>query len=164
MRDMRLRALARIRKQIKTTGLRDRCFELAQRLTIDPDSTCRWQATIIIGEFIETDPDRVWQVARQLGTSAKSDIRMASATVLLEHLLQYHTARMGPLFRAELRLGDPRFAHAVASCWNFGSGRTVRRIQRVIDEANQRSNKALQPSSRARRKGKSRRPSRAARG
>jgi len=64
------------------TGVRDSYFALATPLTVDPDSTCRWQATIIVGEFIEKEPDRVWQVARQLGKSSKADIRMASSTVL----------------------------------------------------------------------------------
>jgi hypothetical protein len=162
-RDNRLVALARIRKQIHMTGVRDSDFALAVLLTVDPDSTCRWQATIIVGEFIEKEPGRVWQVARQLGKSSKADIRMASSTVLLEHLLEYHTTRMAPLFLAELALGDRRFAQAVASCSNFGNGRTKRRIQRIIDEAKKRSNEALPLTSRAQRTGKSTRRSRAAR-
>ena len=68
-RDTRLVALTRMRKQIEATGLRKGYFELAKAITMDSDSTCRWQATIIIGEFIETAPDRVWPVARQLGMS-----------------------------------------------------------------------------------------------
>jgi hypothetical protein len=131
--------------------LRHGYFALVKPLTIDPDSTCRWQATSIIGEFIETDPERVWQVARELGKSPKADIRMASSTVLLEHLLEHHSDRMTRLFRAELERGDPRFADAVASCWNFGNSRTEQSIQEIIDEANsRRSNKALQPTSRPR--------------
>ena len=163
-RDKRLLALVRMQKQIQATGLPDSYLDLAKPLTIDPDSTCRWQATIIVGEFIVQEPDRVWQLARQLGKSPKADIRMASSTVLLEHLLEYHTTRMSALFLAELELGDRRFAHAVASCWNFGNGRTKRRIQGIIDEATRRSNEALQPTSRARRTAQSKRRSRAARG
>ena len=144
-RDNRLVALARIRKQIHMTGVRDSYFDLAVPLTVDPDSTCRWQATIVIGEFIDKEPGRVWQVARQLAKSSKADIRMASSTVLLEHLLEYHTTTMAPLFLAELALGDLRFAKAVASCSNFGNRRTKRRIQRIIDEGKRRSNEARQP-------------------
>jgi hypothetical protein len=62
----RLTALLRIRKQIEMSGLRRGYFSLVQPLTLDADSTCRWQATIIIGEFIEDDPERVWRAARQL--------------------------------------------------------------------------------------------------
>src|SRR5436189_5816068 len=72
---------------------------------------------------------------------------------LLKHLPEYHPAAMAPLFRAELRLGDPRFAAAVASCWNFGSGRTVRQIQRILDEAkNLRSDGPFRPATRARKR------------
>ena len=163
-RDIRLVALARIRKQIETTGLRDSYFALAKPLTVDADSTYRWQATIIVGEFIETEPDGVWQVARHLAKLPKADIRTASSTVLLEHLLEYHTTRMAALFLAELELGDRRFADAVASCWTFGSARTRQRAQRINDEAKMRSNRALQPTSRARRKTRSTQRSRATRG
>ena len=93
-RDTRLIALVTMRKLIDSFGLRNSYFATAEPLTVDPDSTCRWQATIIIGEFIETQPDRVWQVARSLGNSRKADIRMAASTVLLEHLLEYHPTQM----------------------------------------------------------------------
>ena len=89
----------------------------------------------MIGGFIETDPDRVWPIARALAKSANADIRMASSTVLLEHLLEYHPATMIPRFKAELAAGDRRFRESVASCGNFGNSRTRSRIQRLIDEA-----------------------------
>jgi hypothetical protein len=135
VRDTRLTALVRVRKQIEITGLRDNYLTLVEPLAVDPDSTCRWQATAIVGEFIKTEPDRVWQVARVLGKSRNADIRMASSTLLPEHLLQHHTISMTKLVRSELELGDPRFAAAVASCWNFGNGRKKRQIQEVIDQA-----------------------------
>src|SRR5687768_4265237 len=82
-RDIRLTALLRISHQIETGGLRQGYFNLAQPLTVDTDSMCRWQATLIIGEFIEDDPERVWRIARRLGMSPNADVRMAAATVLL---------------------------------------------------------------------------------
>lgn len=140
-RDSRLLALARIRKQIEKSGLRQGYFNLAQPLTLDSDSNCRWQATIIIGEFIEDDPERVWRVARQLAMSPKADVRAAAATVLLEHLLQYHPKKMIPRFTQELRAGDRRFADAVSSCWNFGSGWSEPEIEKLLEEASKRSRK-----------------------
>ena len=134
-RDIRLTALARIRKQIETSGLRQGYFNLAQALTLDTDSTCRWQATIIIGEFIEKYPGRVWRVARELGASRNKDIRAAASTVLLEHLLQYHPKKMLKLFREELKQGNSRFARAVAGCWNFGRGASEQQIEKVLEEA-----------------------------
>jgi hypothetical protein len=136
-RDVRLGALARIRKQIEASGLRRGYFSLVRPLTNDPDPTCRWQATIIIGEFIESDPERVWRVARRLATSPDKDVRIAASTVLLEHLLEHHPESVSALVHQELDRGDSRFASAVALCWNFGRNRTKRMIQRVIDEAAQ---------------------------
>src|SRR4030095_14183437 len=90
VRDRRLLALVRIRRQIERYGLRRGYFSLVEPLTLDPDSNCRWQATIVIGEFIESQPDEVWRVARALAQSRKADIRMAASTVLLEHLLEHY--------------------------------------------------------------------------
>ncbi|MDD5191150.1 MAG: hypothetical protein PHE50_08935 [Dehalococcoidales bacterium] len=53
---------------------------------IDP----RWQAIIKVGEFIETNPKEVWYFIRKWGVHPNEDLRMAIATCLLEHLLQYH--------------------------------------------------------------------------
>lgn len=113
-----------------------------QPLTVDTDAKCRWQATIIIGEFIEDDPERVWRVARQLAMSTKSDVRAAAATVLLEHLLQYHPKKMLPRFTEELRRGDKRVLDALGACWNFGSGAHKGRIQKLLDEARENRRKA----------------------
>jgi hypothetical protein len=134
-RNRRVIALMQIRRQIETRGLRQSYFELASRHVRERDSTCRWQATIVIGEFIEANPDRVWSIARDLATSANADIRTASTTVLLEHLLEYHPSKMIPRFRAELRSGNRRFRKSVAGCGNFGDSRNHARIQALIDEA-----------------------------
>jgi hypothetical protein len=142
IRDRRLLALVRIRRQMERRGLRSSYFTLAEHLTVDdPDSTCRWQATIVIGEFIGTQPDRVWGKARVLGQSVKADIRMAASKVLLEHLLEHYPVRMGFLFEKELKTGNRRLASAISSCGNFGdTNGAKRRIQKVIELAKQRSN------------------------
>ena len=134
-RDRRVTALRRIRRQIETMGLRPSYFDLARRHVDERDSTCRWQATIVIGEFIETEPDKVWPIALKLAKSANPDIRMASTRVLLEHLLEYHPTTMIPRFKAELATGSRRFKKAVAFCANFGDSRSRARIQKVIDVA-----------------------------
>jgi hypothetical protein len=134
-RDRRVRALLRIRHQIERSGLREGYFDLARKHVCDSDSTCRWQATIVIGEFIPTQRDRVWGVALELAKSRVADVRMASSTVLLEHLLECHPRIMIPRFRTELAQGSEMFRRSVGSCWNFGNARTRRPIQRLIDEA-----------------------------
>ena len=73
--------------------------------------------------------------------SPKADVRAAAATVLLEHLLQYHPKKMITRFRQELRGGDKRFADALDSCWNFGSRANEQKIQTLLDEARKTSRK-----------------------
>ena len=134
-RDRRVVALVRIRRQMETAGQKPGYLTLASRYVKDPDSTCRWQATIVVGEFIVTHRDHVWRIAHDLAKSPNADVRTAAATVLLEHLLEHHPKDMIPRFRAEIAAGDRRFAKSVASCSNFGNSRTRVRIQRLLDEA-----------------------------
>ena len=127
--------MVRIRRQIAEGGLRAGYIDLACRHIEERDSRCRWQATIVIGEFIEVVPERVWPIALKLANAANPDIRMASTTVLLEHLLEYHPATMVPRFQAELATGTRRFRKAVALCANFGDSSSRASIQKVIDAA-----------------------------
>lgn len=76
--------------QIAVRGLRRTYFDLARSLIDDCHNTCRWQAMIVIGEYIETDPARVWPIVEHYGQSDDEDMRAAVATVLLEHALGYH--------------------------------------------------------------------------
>ncbi|MCA1558995.1 MAG: aminopeptidase P N-terminal domain-containing protein [Acidobacteria bacterium] len=112
--------------------------------------TCRWQATITIGEFIDSKPTRVWAVARRLATSPKRDLRAAASAVLLEHLLECQSTRMIPVIRAEPTRGDRRFASAIAMCWNFGTARTRSRIQKIIDAAGDVVTRRRKPDERTR--------------
>jgi len=75
---------------------------------IDP----RWQAIIAVGDFIEAQPEPVWSFIVRWGSSSDADLRMAVATCLLDHLLEYHfdqfisqveiTAKDDPLFATPL--------------------------------------------------------------
>ncbi len=59
----------------------------------------RWQAIIRVGEFIETQPEAVWQFTHRWGKHAQRDLRSAVATCLLEHLLEHHFDLMFPRVR-----------------------------------------------------------------
>ena len=61
----RLEALVRMRHQIRTGGPRVGYLAVARRLVADPDNDCRWQALIVVGEFIDVKPSAVWQVVRR---------------------------------------------------------------------------------------------------
>jgi hypothetical protein len=64
---------------------------------------------------------------------------MASTTVLLEHLLEFHPSRMCKQFEEELSVCSNRLAKSIGGCWNFGEDqRAINRIQKVIDAAKAR--------------------------
>lgn len=79
----------------------------------------RWQAIIAVGEFISTEPEAVWAFVRRWGRHPQEDLRDAIATVLLEHLLEYHFAAFFPRVEA-LVVADPQFAGTFVRCWPFG--------------------------------------------
>lgn len=134
-RDTRLLALVRMRRQIAVGRLRKAYLEMAAGLVEDRNTFCRWQATIIVGEYIESAPLRVWAIARRLAYSPNRDMRAASTTVLLEHLLECQPRMMIPLFMAELDRGHRRFAGAVRGCANVEESPRKSQVQVVIDRA-----------------------------
>jgi hypothetical protein len=82
---------------------------------IDP----RWQAIIAVGEFIESDPEAVWEFIVRWGGHAQDDLRSAIATCLLEHILECHFNTYFPRVN-ELAVVDPRFGDTFRRCWRFG--------------------------------------------
>ena len=101
----------------------------------------RWQAILRVGEFIEAQPEAVWQFAHRWGKHAQADLRMAIATVLLEHLLEYHFELLFPRVR-QAALSSPRFADTLGSCWLFGQAevpKNATRIDRLKRELRSRS-------------------------
>jgi len=88
----RLLALFVMRRQTAEQRLDVDYLELAKSLIEDENNDCRWQALIVIGEFIPADPEAVWRVVARYGVSDDPDMRMAVATVLLEHLIELFPA------------------------------------------------------------------------
>src|SRR4051812_5262838 len=76
----------------------------------------RWQAIIRVGEFLETQPEVVWQFAHRWGKHGQADLRLAVATCLLEHLLGCHFEWLFPRVR-RAALESPCFADTLRSCW-----------------------------------------------
>ena len=111
-----------------------RYFSLAKRMIDDPDNDCRWQAIIIVGEFIETHPSGVWKVVVRYGRSEDDDMRSAVATVLLEHLLEYHFQTFFPRVKRET-FRSPLFADTLARCSAFGQAkRNWQKVERVLKQ------------------------------
>lgn len=82
---------------------------------IDP----RWQAIIKVGEFVESSPEPVWEFVRRWGNHPQEDLRDAIASLLLEHLLEYHFEALFPSVEAAAA-ADPLFAETFLRCWKFG--------------------------------------------
>ncbi len=117
-RNARLSALFLMRKQIGQGTLRRGYFDLARGLIDDEDNDCRWQAMIVIGEFIEDEPESVWEVLKEYGEHEDDDMRTAVGTVLLEHFIEHHRKRYLPRAK-RLARRSKRFAEALNMCWDF---------------------------------------------
>ena len=85
----------------------------------------RWQALIRVGEFIESDPERVWAFVRRWGSAPDPDLRSGVAVCLLEHLLQHHFLRIFPRVVEAVRT-DPAFAGCFLMCWPSGQSEEPR--------------------------------------
>lgn len=90
----------------------------------------RWQGIIRVGEFIEEEPEPVWEFTHRWGKHAQADLRMAVATCLLEHLLEHHFELLFPRVR-RAALESPRFADTFGSCWWFGQAKTPKNASRI---------------------------------
>jgi hypothetical protein len=101
----------------------------------------RWQAIIAVGEFVEQDPEAVWDFARRWGSYPDPDLRSAVATCLLEHLLEHHFDRIFPEVERAVR-EDPRFVETVQLCWAMGqveNSANAQRLARLVEAAKRAS-------------------------
>ena len=114
----RLRALLIMRKQIAEGRDLKSYLRLARRMIDDPNNNCRWQALIVVGEFIEDHPDEIWTVVKRYATHEDSDMRMGVACVLLEHLLGHHWRRFHREARREAA-DSALFAETLGMCRDF---------------------------------------------
>ena len=96
----------------------------------------RWQAIIRVGEFVESQPEAVWQFAHRWGKHAQADLRAAVSTCLLEHLLEHHFELLFPRVR-RAALESPRFADTFDTCWTLGQAaapKNAARVKRLKDQ------------------------------
>ena len=90
--------------------------------SLEGDSDPRWQAIIAIGEYIQDEPQAIWQFICKWGESSSEDLRMAIATCLLEHLLEYHFHEYFPKVR-EMCRRSKIFASTFEMCAQFGQSK-----------------------------------------
>lgn len=85
----------------------------------DGETDPRWQALIVVGEFIESHPREIWEFVDRWGRHEDADLSQAVATVLLEHLLEHHFELIFPR-TAEAARNSREFASTFLHCWKFG--------------------------------------------
>lgn len=99
----------------------------------------RWQAAIALGRLADSDPESVWTLVVRHGSRRHSDVRMAIATCVLEHLLEHHFDTFFPRVAATAR-SSRWFRNTFSSCYRFGqaelsrNARLWRRLLRETDE------------------------------
>lgn len=83
------------------------------------ESDPRWQAIMKIEDFIETQPEAVWEFARRWGKHPNPDLRSAIAVLLVEGLLEYHFDLIFPNVEIEVRRSK-RFKDILGWCYKLG--------------------------------------------
>lgn len=96
----------------------------------DGESDPRWQAIMKIEDFLETQPEGVWAFARRWGKHPNPDLRSAIATLLLEHLLEYHFDLIFPSLEIEVRKSR-RFKDTLRRCWKLGQAEKTRNAAKI---------------------------------
>lgn len=98
--------------------------ELASR-----SERARWQATIALGEFAESDPEHIWPLVLKHGSRRHVDARMAIATCVLEHLLEHHFDAFFSRI-ADAARDNRWFANTTSSCWLMGQSKLPKNAKR----------------------------------
>ena len=89
----------------------------------------RWQAAIALGELSKSAPDRIWPLVLKHGSRRHSDTRMAIATCVLEHILEYHFDAFFPKVTDAAR-HSRWFRDTFSSCWRMGQAKLPRNARR----------------------------------
>jgi hypothetical protein len=90
----------------------------------------RWQAIMRIEDFVETQPEGVWAFTRRWGKHPNPDLRSGIATLLLEHLLEYHFDLIFPRVEGEVRTSK-RFKDTLKRCWKLGQAKNPRNAAKI---------------------------------
>jgi hypothetical protein len=88
-------------------------------VAVDEGDDPRWQRIIEVSEYIVVAPEPIWAFIVRWGSHPDDDLRMAVATCLLEHLLEYHFEGYFPLVEARTA-ADDLFAAMFCMCSKFG--------------------------------------------
>jgi hypothetical protein len=130
--DDRLLALLLIRKQANNKPLKA-YYSLSKKHIEDSDNNCRWQSLIIIGEYINKYQDDIFNIIIKYGSSEDQDMRMAIATVLLEHLFEKDFKKYFSLYK-NISKDNHLLLDTLSSCWvNKNDSKELKSIKKYLD-------------------------------
>ncbi len=94
----------------------DRILQIAGRHIADRNNKCRWRATGVVAQFIDTKPEKVWRIIRRYGSSRDDDMRAAIGCMLLEELIADDPPKwLDRAVRAARR--STNFGRTLTYCW-----------------------------------------------
>lgn len=130
----RLRALRVIREQCLERKLEGHWL-VAKSLLRDTNTDVRWQAFIVVGEFMESKPQEVCNIIVTYGASDDEDVRTAVGTVLLEHMIagRHYGMCMTALKEALRREEGDLLRSTIRQCENFTSQSGWKRLQSLAN-------------------------------
>jgi hypothetical protein len=97
----------------------------APKEELDP----RWERILDVGQYLQSDPEPVWDFISRWGSHEDEDLRTAISLCLLEHLLGYHFDAIFP--RVERRAAaDERFADTFRHCRMMGQAEALENAAR----------------------------------
>ena len=79
----------------------------------------RWQAIMLIEDFVERDPGAIMPFVLKWGVHEEEDLRGAIAVLLLERLLEFHFETIFPQVE-QTALASPLFADTFLKAWKLG--------------------------------------------
>ena len=89
----------------------------------------RWQAIISIADYLESQPEPIWQFITRWAPYPDDDLRDAIATCLLEHVLDRHFERYIAVVEEAVRR-DRGFAATFTRCGQFGQSELAGNAER----------------------------------
>jgi len=79
----------------------------------------RWQAIMLIEDFVEDQPEEILRFVLKWGSHQQEDLRSAIACLLLENLLKVHFESLFSRVEEAAKV-NPLFADTFLKCWKLG--------------------------------------------
>jgi len=95
---------------------------LPGKVAPDGQEDPRWQAIILIEDFVKDEPEAILPFVLKWGIHEQEDLRWAIACLLLEHLLEFHFELIFPRVH-EATMANRLFADTFLKSWKLGQSK-----------------------------------------